>query len=111
MTAYRVRLRDCSTLTFDAAEVTTRVDGSLWALTAVPGRRPAALPTLIPALILARGQWVAVWPADAPCPFAEPPAVGSNGAPRILGQALIRDPLGRQEAIASRLADLGECDS
>jgi hypothetical protein len=107
---YRIRLRDCSTTTVDADEITDRPSGALWVLAAhEPDRGRSHMPKLKPVLILPRGEWLAVWPADSPSPFApaDTDDAGSEPEPRLLVQAAIDDPLGRRDAIQARLAALG----
>jgi hypothetical protein len=111
MTTYRIRLRDCSTVEIDASEVTTRHDGSLWALAAsdAPERgRWAALPKLTPVLILARGQWVAVTPTGAMDPFAPPAPQTSTESGLLVQCEDIPDPIGRRAIVAAKLSALGE---
>lgn len=106
---FTVRLQDCSTITVEADDATTRSDGSLWLLQHDEPPRQG-MPKLAPTLVLAAREWVAVWPANVPSPFAppdddaEPP---NDPPPRFLAQATdIPDPLGRRQAIAERLATL-----
>lgn len=100
MTAFRIRLRDHSTVTIAADEVTTRGSGDLWLLRAAGGQKRASLPKLEPLVILARGEWTAVWPADAPSPFAPP-------EPQTKQPTDVRDAsVSRRAVIAERLASL-----
>ncbi|OBJ50199.1 hypothetical protein [Mycobacterium asiaticum] len=114
MTEYRIKLRDCSIIGIHADELTSRTDGSLWALrhTAPPVERPSAIPRLTPLLVLAAREWMSVWPADTANPFTSPDDDDTKtpppapAPPKLLVQAQLPDPLGRRQAIAERLATL-----
>jgi hypothetical protein len=78
VTAWTVALSENgNTITADADEITTRTDGSLWLLAA------AAPPPdkLRPVVVLARGRWIAVYPAGAD-PF-DPQPEATTPTPRF----------------------------
>lgn len=75
MTAWTITLSDGGTYTVEADELTTRSDGSLWALRA--DLKPRAL---APVLILARGQWRAVHPVGTQL-LRELPELATEHAP------------------------------
>ncbi|WP_406816190.1 hypothetical protein [Mycobacterium sp. M23085] len=114
MTNYRIRLYDASTIDVSADELTTRSDGSLWVMVTVetPERRRSALPLLRPVLVLARGDWVRVWAADQPNPFApqdEPASAESARAPSALVQMTPAEAdQARRQAVAQRIAALDQ---
>ena len=86
MTAWLITAADGATATIEAAEPTTRTDGSLWLLREV-APKPAPL---VPVVIFARGQWISVVAADAevasstPPPPPPPPPPQPPAEPRLL---------------------------